>query len=70
MKLQYIKASAIKAEAKANGKRVSKDFIEALDRLVGRKMQVALAEHNGGRKTMDACLAGFILGYIEKKERQ
>jgi pantothenate kinase type III len=54
MKLQYIKASAVRAEAKAHGKRASKDFIEALDRLVGRK-------------TMDAGVAGFVLGYLEKK---
>lgn len=67
MKLQYIKASAVRAEAKAHGKRASKDFIEALDRLVGRKLVVALAEHNGGRKTMDAGLAGFVLGYLDKK---
>lgn len=67
MKLQYIKASAVRAEAKAHGKRASKDFIEALDRLVGRKLTVALAEHNGGRKTMDAGVAGFVLGYLEKK---
>jgi hypothetical protein len=30
-------------------------------------MTVALAEHNGGRKTMDAGVAGFVLGYLEKK---
>lgn len=44
------------------GKRVSKDFLEALNRYVHKKLIQAVQEHNGGKKTLDAALAGYILG--------
>lgn len=59
---QYIKTSAVKKFAKSHGKRVSKDFIEALDRYVCVKILSALSEHNGGKKTLDSGLAHYILG--------
>ncbi|CAB4186581.1 hypothetical protein UFOVP1151_8 [uncultured Caudovirales phage] len=62
MSLHYIKASAVKKLANTHGKRAGKDFIEALDRLVERKVLEALTEHNGGKKTLDSALAGYILG--------
>jgi hypothetical protein len=65
MKLHYIKASSVKKEAKlVHGKRVSKEFLHALDLLVERKLREACKEHNGGKKTLDASLAGYIIGGI------
>jgi hypothetical protein len=62
MSTTYIKPSTIKKLAKSHGKRVSKDFIEALDRYLEKKIVVACQEHNGGKKTLDSALAGYILG--------
>lgn len=62
MSLHYIKATAVKKLANTHGKRAGKDFLEALDRLVERKVLEALTEHNGGKKTLDSALAGYILG--------
>ena len=65
MKLHYIKASSVKKEAKLiHGKRVSKEFLYALDLLVERKLREACKEHNGGKKTLDASLAAYIIGGI------
>lgn len=61
-KTAYIKTSAIKKFAKANGKRVSADFLATLDRWVEAKVLLATKEHNGGKKTMDSSVAGYILG--------
>lgn len=61
-KATYIKTSAVKKFAKTHGKRVSSEFILALDRWVENKVLLAAKEHNGGKKTIDAALAGFVLG--------
>lgn len=61
-KLTNIKTSSIKRIAKMNGKRVSADFLAALDRYVEHKVVLACAEHNGGKKTLDAGLAAYFLG--------
>lgn len=61
-KPNYLRVSSIKKLAKANGKRVSADFLASLDRLVERKVRSACAEHNGGKKTLDASVAAYILG--------
>lgn len=61
-KTVYIKTSTIKKFAKAHGKRVSADFLAALDRWVENKVLLAAKEHNGGKKTIDAAVAGFVLG--------
>jgi hypothetical protein len=62
MSLHYIKASVVKKLANSHGKRAGKGFLEALDRLVERKVLQALAEHNGNKKTLDEAIAGYILG--------
>lgn len=63
MKLHFIKASSVRKEVRLiHGKRVSKDFLEALDRLMERKIREACKEHNGGKKTLDASLAAYIIG--------
>jgi hypothetical protein len=62
-KLSFIKSSAVRKEVRlVHGKRVSKDFLEALDRMVQRKVREACKEHNGGKKTLDASLAAYIIG--------
>lgn len=62
MKANYIKPAAVKKLIKSHGKRTSKDFIEALDRYVERAVLRATAEHNGGKKTIDADVAAYVLG--------
>ena len=61
-KTTYIKASAIRKFTKSHGKRVSAEFLSSLDRYLEAKVLIALKEHNGGKKTLDAALAGYILG--------
>lgn len=45
-----------------SGKRVSKDFLDALDRYIENKLIKASEEHNGGKKTLDSGVAGYHLG--------
>jgi len=61
-KLIYIKQSAIRKYAKSHGKRVSADFLSALDRYLEQKVFSATKEHNGGKKTLDAGLAAYHFG--------
>jgi hypothetical protein len=61
-KTNYIKASTVRKFAKSHGKRVSIDFATALDRYVENKVLMACKEHNGGKKTLDAAVAAYILG--------
>ena len=62
MKAQFIKPAAVKALIKSHGKRTSKEYLDALDRYVERAIARAIAEHNGGKKTIDASVAGHVLG--------
>lgn len=63
MKLAYIKPSAVKRYAKtAHSKRISKEFLAALDKFVEEKVRAAAEVHNGGKKTIDASVAAFVLG--------
>ena len=62
MSTQYIKTAAIRKAVKAAGKRTSTEYLDALDRYVERAVQRAIAEHNGGKKTIDASVAGHVLG--------
>jgi histone H3/H4 len=62
-KLTYIRPAAVRALIRqAAGKRVSKDFLEALDRFVEAKVRQAAGEHNGGKKTVDGSVAAYTLG--------
>jgi hypothetical protein len=61
-KTNYVKSSTVRKFAKSHGKRVSSDFLVALDRYVEAKVLIAAKEHNGGKKTLDASVAAFILG--------
>jgi histone H3/H4 len=69
MSNRYIRPAAVRRAAKEAGKRVSKEYLEALDRYVGRAIERALAEHNGGRKTLCATIAAHTLGAQEGGSR-
>jgi hypothetical protein len=62
MKAQYIKPAAVKRLIKSHGKRTAAEFILALDNYVERAIIRAASEHNGGKKTVDASVAGHTLG--------
>jgi hypothetical protein len=61
-KPHYIKASAIKKLVKSHGKRTANEFLLALDRFVQNKVEASCKEHNGGKKTLDAALAFYMMG--------
>ena len=63
MKLKYINTAGVKKFCKQEyGKRVSKDFLAQLDYYLQNKLRTACLEHNGGKKTLDNALAGYVLG--------
>ena len=62
MKAQYIKPAAVKKLIKSHGKRTAAEFILALDAYVERAIIRAASEHNGGAKTVNASVAGHVLG--------
>lgn len=62
MKTQYIKPAAVKKLIKTHGKRTAAEFLLALDHYVERAIIRAATEHNGGKKTVDASVAGHTLG--------
>lgn len=58
---QFIKASAVKNFCRdEKGKRCSAEFLAALDAHVRKKLSQAAGQHNGGRKTLDASVAGYV----------
>lgn len=63
MNKPIIRPASVRAIAKAHGKRVSAQFLSALDAYVREKINLACLEHNGGRKTIDAALAAYFLGH-------
>jgi hypothetical protein len=69
MNIQYIKASLIKKLAKSHGKRVSRDFLIALDGYVEKKILLACETHNGGKVTLDGGIAHhlFVGGFKKIK---
>lgn len=69
MNIQYIKASLIKKLAKSHGKRVSKQFLIALDGYVEKKILLACETHNGGKVTLDEGIAHhlFVGGFKKIK---
>lgn len=56
----YIKLSAVRGHCRALGKRIGRDFAMMLDDLVRRKINAACSVHNGGKKTLDASVAGYV----------
>lgn len=58
----FVRQSEIKAAAKAAGKKVGKEFLQTVEDAVANKINQAIAEHNGGRKTLDAAVAKLAFG--------
>jgi hypothetical protein len=60
-KFKFIKASAVRAHIRdVSGKRVSTNFLYILDGYVGRKIVEAAQTHNGGAKTVNEEVAGYL----------
>ena len=57
---KYLRVSAVKALIKRLGKRAGADFIEAVDRMVERKVRAACNTHNGSKKTLDISVASYV----------
>lgn len=71
MSTTYLRPSLVRRLAKANGKRVSKNFLYALDSFIERKILAACDEHNGGRKTLDAAVCAYVItGITPSKKRK
>lgn len=60
MSIQYVRVSKVKELCKSNNKRMSKEFLDSLDRHIRHKIELACKVHNGGKKTLDATVAGFV----------
>jgi hypothetical protein len=60
--MALVKASEIKKMVKEGNKRCSKDFIAALDAAVAKKVMKCIADHNAGKKTLDAGVVHMIFG--------
>lgn len=56
--------SKVRAIAKANGKRVSKEFLTELDRRVNAKIEAACRVHNGGKVTLDGVVLAAAFGQL------
>jgi len=55
--MSFINKKAIKDLAKEHGRRVGRDFMNALDLYIEHKIIAACKEHNGGKITLDNSLA-------------
>jgi hypothetical protein len=61
-----IKASEVRKAIKEGGKRCSKDAIEALEHHVQTLVGKLIADHNAGKKTIDAALVIYHTGGSKK----
>lgn len=59
--MRNIVESHIKAIARQHGKRVGRDYLEALAKHVEEAVTVACQTRNGTKKTLDAWIAGYTL---------
>lgn len=59
LNLTFIKASQVRKHCNAKGKRVTPEFLMAVDSHIRQKLNTACGVHNGGRTTLDATVAGF-----------
>jgi len=48
--------------AKEKGRRVSADFLSALDYAIARKIEACLAVKNGGKVTLDEQVVHYVFG--------
>lgn len=52
----------MKKIVKAADKRTGKDFIEAFDAFMRRKLDECIKEHNAGKKTLDSAVVHLVCG--------
>jgi len=62
MKAAYVVTSRVRALAKENGKRLGAGFLNALDSHIQDIVDKACTVHNGGKKTLDATVAAYVIG--------
>lgn len=60
MKAKFVRPSVVRKYLKEKGRRVSPSFIYALDGFIQKKLDQAVAVHNGGKKTVDVEVAAFV----------
>lgn len=60
----YIKPTLIRRLVNDHRRRVSAEFLEALDRHVATVVEKAISVHNGGKKTLDATVLAYVTGKI------
>lgn len=58
----YLVVSRVKQRAKDAGKRVGADFLARFNAFIDAKLEEAVRVHNGGKATLDAAVADYILG--------
>lgn len=58
--MKFIKPSQVKRYIREHDRRVSAAFIQLLDDFVRSKIDEAVVQHNGGRRTLDAEVAAFV----------
>lgn len=56
---RFVRSSEVRKHAKVMGRRVSPEFLCLLDAFVQERLDCALGVHNGGKKTLDATVAGY-----------
>ena len=58
----YLVVSRVKAKAHEAQKRVGQDFLLRFNAFIDRKLDEALAVHNGHKKTLNGAVADYVLG--------
>lgn len=58
--LPLLRSSAVKAFCRQRDRRVSAGFMASLDYMLRRKLALACAVHNGGKKTLDPAVAAYV----------
>jgi ribosomal protein S17E len=58
--MSYINIKACKELIKSLDRRAGKEFLDVLNKDVERNIHNACEVHNGGKKTLDAAVAGYV----------
>lgn len=56
----FLKVGALKRFVHARGKLLGRDFLPLMEGHIRRRLDAACRVHNGGRKTLDASVAGHV----------
>lgn len=58
--MQITHQTAVRQIIREEGKQASPEFFDLLNHFVERKIREACKVHNGGRKRLDASVAGYV----------